>query len=89
MASTNVSTTPAVPGYRVYISQLIRYSRYCGYYWYFLDRGLLLTRKLLNIGFLLVKLKASPRNICGRHHDLVDRYGISVSQMTTDMFHLS
>jgi hypothetical protein len=22
-------------------------------------------------------------------HDLVDRYGISVSQMTTDMFHLS
>jgi hypothetical protein len=23
----------------------------------------------------------------GRHHDLVDRYGISVSQMTTDMFH--
>jgi hypothetical protein len=24
-----------------------------------------------------------------RHHDLVDRYGISVSQMTTDMFHLS
>ena len=23
------------------------------------------------------------------HHDLVDRYGISVSQMTTDMFHLS
>jgi hypothetical protein len=25
----------------------------------------------------------------GRHHDLVDRYGISVSQMITDMFHLS
>ena len=23
------------------------------------------------------------------HHDLVNRYGISVSQMTTDMFHLS
>ena len=23
------------------------------------------------------------------HHDLVDRYGISVSQMNTDMFHLS
>ena len=27
--------------------------------------------------------------LCGRHHDLVDRYGISVSQMTTDRFHLS
>jgi hypothetical protein len=23
------------------------------------------------------------------NHDMVDRYGISVSQMTTDMFHLS
>jgi hypothetical protein len=35
---------------------------------------LLLTRKLLNQGFLLVKLKSSPRKIYGRHHDMVDRY---------------
>jgi hypothetical protein len=28
-------------------------------------------------------------NIKERHHGLVDRYGISVSQMTMDMFHLS
>jgi hypothetical protein len=34
-------------------------------------------------------LKSSLRQFYGRHHDLVDRYGISVSQMTTDMFHLS
>ena len=54
-----------------------------------LDRGLLLTRKILNQGFLLVKLKSSHRKFYGRLHDLVDRYGISVSQMTTDMFHLS
>ena len=27
--------------------------------------------------------------IYGRHHDLVDRYGIPVSEMTTDMFRLS
>jgi hypothetical protein len=52
-------------------------------------RGLLLTRKLLNQGFLLVKLKSSLRKFYGRHHELVDRYGISASQMTTDMFHLS
>jgi len=51
--------------------------------------GLLLTRKLLNQGFLLVNLKSSLRKFCGRHHDLVDLYGISVSQMTTNMFHLS
>ena len=54
-----------------------------GSYLDFLDRGLLLTRKLLNQGFLLVKLKSSLRKFYGHHHDLVDLYGISVSQMTT------
>jgi hypothetical protein len=38
----------------------------------FLDKRLLLRRKLL----------------CGRHRNLVNRYGTSVSQMTTDMFRL-
>ena len=73
----------------IYISLMIRYSRVCGSYQDFLDRGLLLTRKLLNQGLLFVKLKSSVRTCYGRHHDLVDRYGISVSQMTTDIFHLS
>ena len=83
------SNIPAASAYGVYISQKIRYSRACGSYQDFLDRGLLLTRKLLNQGFLLVKLKSSLRKFYGRHHDLVDCYGIFVSQMTTDMFHLS
>jgi hypothetical protein len=80
---------PAAPAYGVYISQMIRYSRACASYQDFLDRGLLLTRKLLNKGFLLVKLKSSLRKFYGHHQDLVDRYGISVSQMTMDIFHLS
>jgi hypothetical protein len=83
------SNIPAASAYGVYIYQVIRYSRDCGSYQDFLDRGLLLTRKLLNQEFLLVKLKSSLRTFYGRHRDLVDRYGISVSQMTTDMFHLS
>ena len=37
-----------------------------------LIRGLLLTRRLLNQGFLLVKLKSSLRTFYDRHHDLVD-----------------
>ena len=37
----------AAPAYEVYTSQLIRYSRACGSYQDLLDRGLLLTRKLL------------------------------------------
>jgi hypothetical protein len=80
---------PAAPEYGVYISQLIRYSRACCSYQDFLDRGLLITKKLLNQGFLLANVKSSPRKFYCRHHDLVDHYGISVSQMTTDMFHLS
>ena len=119
------SNIPAAPAYGVYISQLIRYSRACGSYQDFLERGLMLTRKIQNQGFLfhvfrlltdfvclytyelwlslckivrssvilllplLVKLKSSLQKLYGRHHDLVDRYGIYVSQMTTDMFHLS
>jgi hypothetical protein len=67
------SNIPAAPAYGVYISQLIQYSRACGSYQ----------------NYLLVKLKSSLRKFYGCHHDLVDRYGISVSQMTMDMFHLS
>jgi hypothetical protein len=55
----------------------------------FLGRGLLITSKLLNQGLLLAKLKSSNRKFYIRHHSLIDRYGISVSQMTTDMFHVS
>ena len=83
------SNIPAAPAYGVYISLLIRYSIACGSYQDILDRGLLLTRTLLNEGFLLVKLKSSLRTFYGRHHYLVDRYEIYVSQMTTDMFYLS
>jgi hypothetical protein len=80
------SNIPAAPAYGIYISQLMRYSKVCGSYQDFLDRGLLLTRKLLHQGFLLVKLKSSLRETYGRHHDLVDCYGISVSQMTMEEF---
>ena len=59
------SDIPAAPAYGVFISQMIRYSRACGSYQNFLDRGLLLTRKLLNQGFLWVKLKTSLRKFYG------------------------
>jgi hypothetical protein len=59
---------------------------FSGSYHDFLDKKLLLTRKLLNPEFLLAKLKSSFRKLYGRHHDLVNREEVSVSQMTTDMF---
>jgi len=41
--------------------------------------------ELLNQGFPLVKLKSSLWKFYGRHHDLANRYGASVSQMTMDV----
>jgi hypothetical protein len=83
------SNIPAAPAYGVYISHLIRYSRACASYQDVIGRGLMLTRKILNQGFLLFKLRSSLRKFCDRHRDLIDHNGISVSQMTTDMFQLA
>ena len=44
------ATIPAAPVYGICISQLIQNSRACGSYQHFLDRELLLTRKLLDRG---------------------------------------
>ena len=53
------SNIPEALSYLLHISQLMPYSRACCSYHDFLDRGLLLTRKLLNQGFPVVKLKSS------------------------------
>ena len=74
---------------RVYATQLIRYSRACCSYHDCFHRLLLLTRKLLNQWFLVVQSKSSLRKSYGRHYDLVNRYEISVSQITADMFPFS
>ena len=55
------SNIPAASAYGIYISQLIIYCRACGCYHDFPDRGLLLTRKLLNQRYPVVKLKSSLR----------------------------
>ena len=80
---------PWEPEYEVYISQWIRYSRKCGSYHDFSARGLQLTRKLHIRGFIGVKLKSSFRKVCCCHHNVINRHGISVSQMTRDVLYLS
>ena len=35
------------------------------------------------------RVESSLRKFYGRHHELVDRYGITVSQMISDMFLMS
>ena len=70
-------------------NSLFRYVRNCDYCHDFLNKGLLRTRKVLKQGFLVVKLKASLRPFECRQHELVNGCGVSLSQMTTDMFRLS
>jgi hypothetical protein len=71
----------AAPAYEVYTSHMIRYSRAGGSYNELLYKGSLLTRELL-----VVRIKSSLQRFYGCHHDFVNSYRISVSQMTTDMF---
>ena len=53
------SNIPASPAFRVYISQLIRYSRACTQYSASLDRAQLLAQKLLKQGYVASMLKSS------------------------------
>lgn len=71
--------------YVIYISQLIPYSWVCGFNRDFLDRLLLLSGKRLSQGSIVVMLRSPLRQFLGRHHDLVKHYGVSVSEMTTDV----
>ena len=41
---------------------------------------------VLNQGSIVVKLKPELRKFYSRHHDLINRYGISMSQITTDIY---
>ena len=81
--SSNIPTSPA---YGVYISQLIRYSRACDLYSDFLNRAKLLSQKLLSQGYVQPLLISSLQKFYGRHHDLIDRYDVSISQMKLDIF---
>ena len=51
----------------------------------FLDRAQLLTQKLLKQGYVAPMLKSSLQKIYNCHHDLVDSYERSESQMIMDL----
>ena len=65
------------------------YSRACVQYSDFLDRSQLLSQNILKQGYIAPMLKLSPQKVYSRHHDLVVRYEISLSQMTIDLFHFT
>ena len=76
---------PASTAYGVYISQPIRYSRACALYSDFLDKAQLLPLKLHTQYYVAPRLRSSLQKFHSRHHDLVDRYELSISQMIMDL----
>jgi len=78
------SKIPSSPAYGVYMSQSIRYSRTCNSYQNFLHRSFLLTRKLLNQGFIETRLRSILKKLYFRHHHLTLPYRVSVITMVND-----
>ena len=76
---------PSAPAYGVFVSQLIRYSRACGKYNDFLDRASRLSGRLPSQGYVAPRLLMSLKKFYGRHHMLIDKYEISISQMSRDV----
>ena len=79
------SNIPSALAYGVYVSQLIRYARACCNYENFVDRGKLLTSKLLSQGYRRAKLVSTLKTFYGRQHDLVDPYSVAASKLVTDL----
>ena len=78
--SNNIHSAPA---YGVYVSQLIRYARTCSNYQDFMERGKVLTAKLLSQGYQKSKLVPTLKKFYGRHHDLVNPYNVAVSRIVS------
>ena len=66
------SNIPSSPAYGVFTSQLIRYARASSLYKDFIDRSMLLAKKLLTQGYQMPKLISSLKRLYGRHHVIVD-----------------
>ena len=80
------SNIPSSPAYGVFVSQLVRYSRSSSAYTDFIQRSSILATKLLKQGFEITRLKSSFKKFYGRHHDLIDKYDKSMSNMAKDVF---
>ena len=52
----------------------------------FMERGKVLTTKLLSQGYQKTKLVATPKKFYGGHHDLVSPYIVAVSRIVSDVF---
>ena len=75
------SNIPSAPAYGVYVSPLIRFARACSNYQDFMERGKVLTTKLLSQGYQKTKLIATLKKFYGKHQDLVNSCNVAVSRI--------
>ena len=89
------SNIPSAPAYGIYVSQLIRYDRACSNYQDFMERGKVLTTKVLSQRYQKKKKKKKKNNnklvatlkkFYGRHHNLVNPYNEAVYIKVSDVF---
>ena len=80
------SNIPSTPAYGVYVSQLIRYARAYSNYQDFMERGKMLTTKLLSQGYQTNKLVGTLKKFFCRNYDLVNPYNVTVSRIVSDVF---
>ena len=80
------SNIPFGPSYGVYISQLIRYARYCSHYKNFRYRHKCLVDQLLSQGYRALRLETSFKKFYGRYQDLIEKYQRSVNVMVNNSF---
>ena len=70
----------AAPAHGVHISLILVFVSSS----YFMDRTQLPTQNLRKQGYIALMLKSSLQKFYNRHHQLVDRYEIPISQMAMD-----
>ena len=80
------SNIPSGPSYGVYISQLIRYARYCSHYDDFRYHHKCLVDRLLSQGHIAWRLEKSFKKFYGRCQYLIEKYQKSVNRMVSDSF---
>ena len=68
------SDVPKAPSYGIYMSQLVRYARACTNLNDFNERNLILTKKLLQQGYLFHKLRKTFTKFYHRNKDLLHKY---------------
>jgi hypothetical protein len=83
------SNIPTSPANGVYISQLIRYARASSNYSDFLKRHLHLRNRLLDQGYVKIRLIRSLKKFIFRYQDLVEIYSISAETIISDAFSYS